>query len=57
MIENMDLTKEEIKSISEKLKKVIDTNSKCLSCRLKHPEFCFFAYECINNDFCHYTQV
>ena len=54
---NEKLTEEQLQAINIYLKEVINNNSKCLSCNLNHSEFCFFAYECIIKNFCHYTQI
>lgn len=35
---------------------VIKNNSYCKTCELNHNGMCFFAYDCIANDFMHYID-
>lgn len=35
---------------------VIKNNSYCKTCKLNHNGICFFAYDCIANDFMHYID-
>ena len=45
-----------ITPINNFLKEVIKNNSYCKTCELNHNGICFFAYECVTNDFMHYMD-
>ena len=46
------LTKEEQNAINDYLKDVVQNSYRCAHCDLYRLEgFCFFAYDCIRNDF------
>lgn len=38
------------------LELVVKNNSYCQSCELNHNGICFFAYNCISQDFLHYLD-
>ncbi len=38
------------------LELVVKNNSYCQSCELNHNGICFFAYNCISQDFLHYMD-
>lgn len=42
---------DEMKAINDYLMRVIRNNSYCQVCELNHDGICFFAYECIAEDF------
>lgn len=47
-----------LKYLNDYLKVVIQNNYKCQHCKLYHEKdnICFFASECVANDFTHYTE-
>lgn len=45
-----------IKELNEYLKEVIANNNKCSQCQRNHCNICFFAYECIKNNFNFYVK-
>jgi hypothetical protein len=52
--EKPQLSKETMQAINNYLSEVIANSYRCAHCSLKHGEekpFCFFAYECIKDDF------
>lgn len=42
--------------LNEFLKEVIKNNTYCKTCELNHNGICFFASECVTNDFIHYMN-
>lgn len=50
------MTEVEIQAINDYLAEVIKNNYKCQHCILNRDGICFFAYECVKNDFKHYLD-
>jgi hypothetical protein len=42
--------------LNDFLKEVIKNNTYCKTCELNHNGICFFAFECVANDFVHYMD-
>jgi hypothetical protein len=42
--------------LSDYLALVIKNNTYCKTCQLNHNGICFFAYDCIANDFIYYED-
>lgn len=39
------------------LELVVKNNSYCQTCELNHNGICFFAFDCITQDFMHYLEI
>lgn len=51
------MTKEEEIAVNDTIEIIIANSSKCKNCVLCHDnKWCFFGYQCLTNDFCHYTE-
>lgn len=55
-----EYTYKELNAINDYLLICIRNSSLCKKCHLYHENsgepFCFFAYSCFQNDFCHYKR-
>ena len=51
------LTKEEKKLLSQFMEEIIKNNDTCQSCGLCYGNCCYFASECLTNNFCHFTET
>lgn len=57
MLDFTKLSKEAQQAINNYLIEVIQHNYKCAHCTFSHNgTFCFFAYECVKNDFANWTE-
>lgn len=50
------MTKKEIEILDRYLRQVVQNNYKCQHCVHCMQDFCFWAYECVKNDFNLYDE-
>ena len=47
---------DELIILNDYLKRIVKNNTYCKTCLLNHNGICFFAYDCIAEDFMHYLE-